>query len=499
MKRIISLVIAVVMMFSMINASAVELFYDGKSHTYDGNVFTLKVNGKVLECEVPPVVFNDYSVVPARDVFESLGATVSWEGATQKVTVDYDGTKIELFINDTISRKNGKSEVMPIAPKLINGKTMIPVRYVAESLGFDVNFDSSTDTISVDAPKSTTKPSTDTIKPVVPTEKPTYDITLKSYSYEREGDTLITTFVFDKTVEFSHFVLKEPERIVVDTKNTKFTTATKSTETGYEDVTGIRLGQQTGGVRFVFDLAEALDYRVAATGKKLIVRIGGDLTEEVVSEEPDETEDTEPEGPVIPDPPSYAPSRTVYLDPGHGGDDPGAIFTDENGTIWRESEINLGVALKVRDILKAENVEVMMSREKDETVELVSRPLDANKKQATLFVSVHTNSFVADTAYGIETWGTLEYSATYAGITDKNLAENIQKAVIKHTGGYSRGVKDSTGLAVLRHSIMPSVLIEVGFISNGEERKLMFSDDYRNKLAKGIAEGILNTLTEMGL
>ena len=224
---------------------------------------------------------------------------------------------------------------------------------------------------------------------------------------------------------------------------------------------------------------------------------------ETIKDEPEDEipDEKEPEEvvPVIPDPPTYAPTRTVYLDPGHGGEDPGAIFTDEDGTIWRESNINLGVALKVRDILEDNNVKVLMSRDTDKTVELVERPKDANEKKATLFVSVHTNSFFTDTAYGIETWGSLELSATYAGITDKNLAENIQKSVIKETGGYSRGVKDSTTLAVLRHSVMPSVLIEVGFISNEEEREKMFSESYRKKLAEGIAEGILKTLTEMGL
>jgi len=512
MKRFLAFVIMLMMMLSCISVSAAQIYYDNQWHTYEGNIFTLKVDGEVLNCEVPPIVFNDYSVVPARDVFETMGATVEWSAVNQKVTVSYDDTKVELYINNKTAKKNGKKETMPIPPKLINGKTMIPARYVAESLGFDVEFDSATDTISINTGKEiTTKPVTPTPsnpaatdKPTTPTTpsetKPTYDITLTAYSYGREDDTTTISFTFTKQVSFSHFVLKEPARIVVDTQNTKFPTTLKSTETGFEDVTGIRLGQQVGGVRFVFDVTEELDYKVYTSGKNLIVKIGGDLTEEPEATTPDTgEEEPDEEVIVIPDPPSYAPTRTVYLDPGHGGEDPGAIFTDEAGTIWKESDINLGVSLKVRDILKANGVTVLMSRDTDKTVELVDRPLDANKKQATLFVSVHTNSFFADTAYGIETWGTLEYSATYAGITDKNLANNIQKEVIKQTGGYSRGVKDSTGLAVLRHSIMPSVLIEVGFISNAAEREKMFTETYRDKLAQGIADGILKTLTEMGL
>jgi len=494
MKKIVALVLSLFFVMSMTLVDAAQIYYDDAWHTYEGNIFTLKVDGKTINCEVPPIVFDDYSVVPARDVFEAMGATVDWNAINQKVTVKYDDTKVEVFINKRAVKVNGVEKSAPIPAKLINGKTMIPVRFVSEELGFTVNFDSSTDTILITTKNEPQKPVV--TNPAAP--KPTYDISLTTYTYSKQDDVVTAVFTFSNTVKHSAFVLKEPARLVVDTENTKFPTTLKSAETGYDDVTGIRLGQQEKGVRLVFDLAEELDYKTSVSGKKLTVKIGKNIKDEPVADTPDD--EVPPEVvPVIPDPPTYKPTRTVYLDPGHGGEDPGAIFTDEDGKIWKESDINLGVALKVRDILKKNNVTVIMSRETDKTVELVDRPKDANNKQATLFVSVHTNSFVADTAYGIETWGTLEYSATYAGITDKNLAQNIQNAVIKQTKGYSRGVKDSTTLAVLRHSIMPSVLIEVGFISNTDEREKMFNDDYRQKLADGIAEGILKTLTEMGL
>jgi len=501
MKKIVALVLSLLLVMSVTFVDAAQIYYDDSWHTYEGNIFTLKVDGKTINCEVPPIVFDDYSVVPARDVFEAMGATVDWNAVNQKVTVKYDDTKVEVFINKRAVKVNNVEKTAPIPAKLINGKTMIPVRFVSEALGFSVDFDSSTDTILITTKTTTQKP--EVTNPAAP--KPTYGITLTAYTYSKKDDVVTAVFTFSQGVKHSAFMLKEPARLVVDTENTKFPITLKSAETGYDDVTAIRLGQQEKGVRLVFDLSEELDYITSLSGKKLTIKIGKDIKDEPIIETPTDEDKTPEEEtpdvttPVIPDPPAYAPTRTVYLDPGHGGEDPGAIFTDEDGTIWKESDINLGVALKVRDILKKNNVKVLMSRETDKTVELVDRPKDANQKQATLFVSVHTNSFVADTAYGIETWGTLEYSATYAGITDKNLAQNIQNAVIKQTKGYSRGVKDSTTLAVLRHSIMPSVLIEVGFISNTEEREKMFNDAYRQKLAEGIAEGILKTLTEMGL
>ena len=487
MKRIISLAIALMMLFTVTNVGALQLYYDDSYHTYYGNIFTLKIDGRVINCEVPPVVFNDYALVPAREVFESLGASVLWNGATQNVSVIYGTVALELYINSDVAYKNGVVEFMPIAPKLINGKTMIPVRYVAESFGYNVSFDSYSDTININ-----TTPGWEYAGPNNPPAS-YLEPTLTGYSYKKEGNTFIATFDFTHGVEYSHFTLGNPARIVVDTKKSVHLSNVSDSSTGYGDVTGIRIGQQPGGVRLVFDVSQLYNYSVGVHGTQLVVRIG----ENTAQTPPSESQT--PEEPVIPDPPAYAPSRTVYLDPGHGGEDPGAIHTDESGYTWRECDINLAVALKVRDILQANNVTVLMSRTTDRTMGLVDRPKDANAKQATLFVSVHTNSFVAPTAYGIETWGTLYTSATYCGITDRNLAQNIQNSVIAKTGAYSRGIKDSSGLAVLRHSVMPSVLIEVGFISNNDERWLMFQDSYRNQLAEGIAEGILKTLAEMGL
>ena len=151
MKRAFSLLQALmiaILLFGTATASAAnEIYYDGEWHTYIGSFFNLKINNETVNCEVPPIVFNDYSVVPARDVFEKLGAEVLWNAENEKVTVNYGSTQIILYINNTTAYKNGAAEKMPIAPKIINAKTMLPVRYVSESLGFGVEFDSVTDSM----------------------------------------------------------------------------------------------------------------------------------------------------------------------------------------------------------------------------------------------------------------------------------------------------------------------------------------------------------------
>lgn len=501
MKRFFSLILSVIIIvtaFLSVPVGAEEkIFYDGAWHTYSGNFFDLKINGEKINCSVPPIVFNDYSVVPARDVFETLGAKVLWRAENQRVIIQYNKTEIILTINSTTAYKDGISEHMPIAPKIINSKTMIPARYVSESLGFKVNFDSKTDTISIDTKKE------ETPKP----ETPVYVSRLMSYTTTEDEKSFTSTFTLSSgNVKPSSFMLENPYRLAVDLPLTDRASTIKDKEINSELVTKVRIGQQANGtLRIVFDIPVKSEYKVSLSGKKLTVVIGDTKTVTPPTVEPEEPKEPEkeetpeePEEPVIVEI-DIEPTRSITIDAGHGGSDPGAIFTDENGIIWFEKDINLGVALRVRDILKKKGVRVVMTRDDDEFIELKERAEIANREETALFLSVHTNSTTTDTAHGIETWGSLEINTILSGVNDKLLAQNVQKSIISSTKARDRGIKDSETLTVLKYSIMPSVLVEVGFISNKEERELMFSNSYRDKLAQGIAEGILKTFEDMGV
>lgn len=484
MKRVLSLLTVFIMsvtLFVLSPFAANEIYYDGEWHTYTGNFFNLKINNEVVSSEVPPIVFNDYSVVPARDVFEKLGAEVLWNAESEEVTVNYGSAQIVLYINNVTAYKNGSAEKMPIAPKIINAKTMIPVRYVSESLGFGVDFDSATDTISVTAAGINVSN--------------TYTSKLLSYSCSANDDCFTATLNFsEENIKYSSFTLTEPDRVVVDIAGAEIGSSVNDSEQNSTLVARIRFGQHEDSMRVVFDLTGVQKYSVSLSGMVLAVTIGSNAqaTEPESSSAP--SDEKNEENIVI------EPSRSITIDPGHGGSDPGACFTDEDGTLWRETDINLAVSLKVRDILEANGVRVIMTRTTEKDVVRKTRPELANSEKTALFLSIHTNSVDGnETANGIETWGKLETGIPLAGITDKIFAQNVQNAVIKQTGATNRGLKNSVELTVLKYSQMPSVLIEVGFITNANERGNMFSDAYRNKLAQGIAEGILKTFSDMGV
>lgn len=496
MRRVISFFLAMLVWITVLGTTKArasnEIYYDGAWHTYTGNFFQLKLDNELLKCEVPPIVFNDYSVVPARDVFEKLGAEVVWNGQREQVIINYKTTNIILYINNKMAYKNGRADLMPIAPKIINGKTMIPARYVSESIGFDVSFDSKTDTISIQTGKTQSATPTPT-----PTPTPTQTVTLNSYRCALSDESVSVAFsLSEKDVKYSAFALTAPERIVVDITNAKMGASIRNQELDSEMVTAVRIGQQTEALRIVFDLPKTQKYKVSLSGKTLTVTIGEGA--EIVDPSPTPPATTEPEEelPVI----EIEPSRSITIDPGHGGSDPGACFIEEDGTIWKETDINLAISLKVRDVLKKNGVRVVMTRTTEKDVVRRTRPELANSEKTALFISIHTNSVEEnDVANGIETWGSLESSRPLAGVTDKTFAENVQKAVIKKTSAHDRGIKDSVDLTVLKYSVMPSVLVEVGFITNETERNNLFNESYRNKLAQGIAQGILDTFDDMGV
>ncbi|MFH1006887.1 MAG: N-acetylmuramoyl-L-alanine amidase [Candidatus Latescibacterota bacterium] len=206
--------------------------------------------------------------------------------------------------------------------------------------------------------------------------------------------------------------------------------------------------------------------------------------------------------------------KTIVLDPGHGGKDPGAIA----GRL-QEKTLVLDISRRLENLLKDE-YQVYMTRRTDVFIPLESRTAFANQKGADLFVSVHANLARSDQAQGIETFylslasdrearelAAYENAMAAHAISDlegmlekilKNtklkesrwVAEGIQRDLIVETGRKNRGVKRAP-FVVLIGANMPSVLTEVSFISNKMEARLLSTEAYREKIARALANGIL--------
>ncbi|HET7624822.1 MAG TPA: N-acetylmuramoyl-L-alanine amidase [Verrucomicrobiae bacterium] len=196
--------------------------------------------------------------------------------------------------------------------------------------------------------------------------------------------------------------------------------------------------------------------------------------------------------------------KSVCLDPGHGGKDPGnRVGSNE------EQKYTLLLARDVRDYLENAGLRVTLTRDKDVYVPLDTRPELARKRKADLFVSLHFNSTASSRSRvkGAET-----YCLTPAGAYSSNsggkgnthwvkgngndsrnmlLAYEIQKALVTKLDVEDRGIKRAR-YAVLREAAMPAVLVEGGFMSHPTEGKKIFSAAYRKKMARAIADAILD-------
>uniref|UniRef100_UPI000481B308 stalk domain-containing protein n=1 Tax=Desulfovirgula thermocuniculi TaxID=348842 RepID=UPI000481B308 len=109
----------------------------------------VQVDGKELVCDTPPVVEQGRVLVPLRAIFEALGASVEWDGSTQTVTGRKEGTTVRLVIGQGTAYVNERPVSLDVPGKIINGRTMVPLRFIGESLGAEVNWDGTTRTVIV--------------------------------------------------------------------------------------------------------------------------------------------------------------------------------------------------------------------------------------------------------------------------------------------------------------------------------------------------------------
>lgn len=191
----------------------------------------------------------------------------------------------------------------------------------------------------------------------------------------------------------------------------------------------------------------------------------------------------------------------IAVDAGHGGSDPGKVGT--NGAL--EKDINLALALKLKDLLEQKEIEVVLTRDSDAGL----YPSDATNKKASdmqkrcqiiteanpiFTVSLHQNSYTTEDVKGAQVF---YYGQSEKG---KELATILQDSLISRVDPDNKRVaKANESYYLLKKTPTPTVIVECGFLSNPTEAELLLDEDYQNKLARAIYMGILEYLEKESL
>ena len=473
MKKAAALILTAVMLFLMsAPISAFTIVYDGKVEDYPWDPIVMVVDGHTVETkEMPPIILNGRTMVPAREFFEQLGAKVSWNQAAKQVTIDYNDEKIILTINSRTVYIGYNSAVISQsdpAPKIVNDKTMIPVRFVAEEFGFDVEWKNETRTVIISSP-----------------ENETTELSKVAFSPGEEIDTVFVQL--EEFVNPSIFKMQNPDRIVIDVYGTKATVKDGSIREEGCAVEAVRFSQHPDRFRIVADLKAEADYEI------LKLKNGMEINIIKTGEDFEDMTDVPQEDVIIDEDATISDNDgkfVIVIDPGHGGSDTGAIYPVgvQNPTV-KEKDLTLDIALKVKENLEDAGIKVIMTRTGDSYPTLKERVELANNSEADLYVSVHINAM--DNKDEIDGAQVYYHRDSEFG---KKLAKEVYDSIVDITGLTERGVQDGSSFYVLKNTKMPAILTETGFITNENDRDYITTKKGRQAIADAISEGILEAL-----
>lgn len=193
--------------------------------------------------------------------------------------------------------------------------------------------------------------------------------------------------------------------------------------------------------------------------------------------------------------------RTFVVDPGHGGEDPGKV--SPSGIY--EKDINLSVAKKLAVLLNEGGGQVILTREDDVSLsnhentvrerkraDLKNRMELASNSGADLYIALHCNSFPQGKWYGAQTF----YAPSVRG--SKELAAFVQEELVSYLGNTTRKPKTDTTSVIFQEARIPIVNVEMGFLSNSREEKLLQESAYQDKIAWAVYAGVVRYLVEYG-
>ncbi len=435
----------------------------------------LNVNGASVISDVAPVIIKERTMIPARAVFENLGATVEWEESARLVTISLGSSTVKLTIDSKTAFVNGVQVPMEVPALIVNERTVIPVRFVAESLKCQVGWEDDTRTVFIQSDTGLKKTKISSI---------TVNETDVSYQVVIEGDGSIGTY--------KSFAYEEPERFGIDIDGSELIVSSSSITVNQAMMVNVRYAQfDQDTVRIVVDLKGKIAGRVSYSEDKKIIYM--DFNKDQV-ENYENLGDVTADGFDVVD--WRATGMLVVIDPGHGGIDTGSQAIQNGTTILNEKDVNLDVALRLNRMLQEAGVNTYMLRDGDDSISLLNRPALANQANGSLYVSVHNNSSENASASGTETYYYEKSSENNYGISSKHLAELIQEEMVANLGLNNRGAKSQPAYAVLNKTDMPAVIIEGAFLSNSNNLALMLTDEFREQYARAAAKSIIQVLNE---
>lgn len=489
MKRMLQLFFCIVVIFLLATSSALA---------QEAKVITLELDGQVIPTDVAPALIQDRTLIPGRALFEAMGGTVGWDGASQMVTVMVNGYRIQLTINSKIALVDQVEVELDVPAQLVNNRTMIPLRFVAEQAECKVQWDGAQQVVRVTSPSfdNTSEGSTDSNDTVIPpaeVEPEAPEIaTVEKVKMEVLNDSYQLTITADGDLSNYNTASSNSERFVLDIDNATILVTPKAVDGNNPLFESLQIAPKgTSGVTITLDLSQA------ASGSTYLSSDNKTLTVSFPQVVPP-TGFTPVQVADLPLLDERAADKLVVIDAGHGGSQPGSKGVLGNTTLI-EKDVNLDVALRVEKLLQQAGVRTYMIRSGDETVETMDRPRIANLVAGDIFLCIHNNAFEQGSSpNGTETlWfdGTKNTEATY-GITSKRLAQIAQEQMLARLGLTDRKIKERSDLIVLKYTDMPAYLIEGAFLTNESDMKYMLTDEFREQFALAAAYSVIQGLNE---
>lgn len=522
----------------------VNIFMIYTAYAQGEKTVNLRVDGNAVNLDVLPYIDSQSrTIVPLRFIGEELGYSFAWDPQTKQVAFTGNDVLIFLTVGSREAIVNGNKALLDTVAVVKNGRTMVPLRFILETLGVKVEYDSASnvvDIITKDGGNQTTVIKTAVISEDVVNVRSGPGTTYSVVTKVNKGNTYQ---VLSQSSDWYQIALdNETAGWVagwVVSIRTETSEASRSPEPGERDpvitdpvktvyIDDIDVDVSGEDVLISVSGDGNLNYSVFSLDnpKRLVVDFFNSILENKKNDDGAEefevdtelvkgvrmAQFSENQVRVVVDVSAPAgltlvtnksneltfkvgkPSivgKTIVIDPGHasiqpgGWSDPGAV----GPTKLYEKDVVLDIGLTVSKLLKAKGANVIMTRTGDTSLTLGGRADVANNNKADIFVSIHCNANTSSSVSGTSTYFYDNGNGQYQ--SREKLAKSIQKEVVKSAQRRDIGILQAS-FAVLRYTKVPSVLVETAFISNYEEEKLLADPEFRQKVAQGITQGIEN-------